>query len=159
MILHEAAERLKGWQVEILATDLSPEVLAKAKAGLYSQFEVQRGLPVRLLLKHFTQIGGQWQIAPQLRAMVTFRPLNLVRDSGPVGRFDVVFCRNVLIYFDAPTRVEVLRRLAAALAPDGALLLGATESVLGLSDAFSPNPEHHGYYGMAPAGRLAQGAV
>jgi chemotaxis protein methyltransferase CheR len=153
MILHDAAERLKGWQVEVLATDLSPEVLAKARAGLYSQFEVQRGLPIQLLLAHFTQVGAQWQIAPQLRAMVTFRTINLVRDFGALGAFDIIYCRNVLIYFDAPTRAAVLRRLAAALAPDGALLLGAAESVHGLSDVLSPDLEHRGLYGKATPAR------
>jgi len=151
MVLHEASAHFCGWQVEILATDLSAEVLEKGRAGLYNQFEVQRGLPIQLLLKHFIQVGAQWQIAPYIRSMVSFRPLNLIRDFGALGTFDVVFCRNVLIYFDGPTKADVLKRLATTLASDGALLLGASETVIGLSDAFSPDPQHRGFYARCAA--------
>ena len=146
MILHEASDRLKGWQVEIVATDLSSEVIEKGRAGLYNQFEVQRGLPIHLLLKHFTQAGAVWQVAPKIRTMVSFRPLNLIRDFSSLGTFDIVYCRNVLIYFDAPTKADVLKRLAGVLAPDGALLLGAAETVIGLTDTLSPHPHHRGLY-------------
>jgi chemotaxis protein methyltransferase CheR len=149
MILDEATSRLAGWQVEIVATDISTEVLDRARAGLYSQFEVQRGLPIQLLLKYFTQVGDQWQVAPQIRAMVNYRPLNLIRDFSPLGTFDIVYCRNVLIYFDSPTKADVLNRLGQAMAPDGALLLGAAETVIGLTDALSPDPAHRGLYGRA----------
>jgi chemotaxis protein methyltransferase CheR len=149
MLLDEAAPRLAGWQVDILATDLSTEVIEKAKAGLYTQFEVQRGLPIQLLVKHFTQVADQWQISPKIRGMVNFRPINLIRDFGPLGTFDIIYCRNVLIYFDGPTKTDVLKRLGAALAPDGALLLGAAETVLGLTDALVPEPGHRGLYGRA----------
>ena len=149
MLLDEAAPRLAGWQVDILATDLSTEVIEKAKAGLYTQFEVQRGLPIQLLVKHFTQVADQWQISPKIRSMVNFRPINLIRDFGPLGTFDIIYCRNVLIYFDGPTKSDVLKRLSAALAPDGALLLGAAETVLGLTDALVPEPGHRGLYGRA----------
>jgi chemotaxis protein methyltransferase CheR len=149
MLLDEAAPRLAGWQVDILATDLSTEVIEKAKAGLYTQFEVQRGLPIQLLIKHFTQVADQWQISPKIRGMVNFRPINLIRDFGPLGTFDIIYCRNVLIYFDGPTKTDVLNRLSAALAPDGALLLGAAETVLGLTDALVPEPGHRGLYGRA----------
>ena len=110
--LKEMGAELDGWRIEILGTDLSNEVLEKAKAGLYSQFEVQRGLPIQMLVKHFTQIGETWQIAPDIRAMVQFRPLNLLHDFSRLGMFDVVFCRNVLIYFDQPTKIDVLDRMA-----------------------------------------------
>jgi chemotaxis protein methyltransferase CheR len=153
MLLAEASVRLTGWQVEILATDLSTEVLEKARAGLYSQFEVQRGLPIGLLLKHFGQAGGQWQIAPQIRSMVNFRPLNLVADFGSIGPFDIIYCRNVLIYFDSVTKADVLRRLAEAMAPDGALLLGAAETVIGLTDALAPDAHHRGLYARAERAR------
>jgi chemotaxis protein methyltransferase CheR len=89
--------RTSGWRIEIVATDISNEVLEKAKAGIYSQFEVQRGLPIAFLVKYFTQIGDTWQIAPEIRAMVQFRPLNLLADFSHLGTFDIVFCRNVLI--------------------------------------------------------------
>jgi chemotaxis protein methyltransferase CheR len=149
MLLSEAATRMVGWQVEIVATDISTDVLDRAKAGLYSQFEVQRGLPIQLLLKYFTQVGDQWQIAPQIRSMVDFRPLNLIKDFSALGTFDIIYCRNVLIYFDAPTKTEVLRRLANAMAPDGALLLGAAETVLGLTEALTPDMDNRGLYAKA----------
>ncbi len=130
MLLQEAAPRLAGWQVDLVATDISTEVLEKAKLGIYSQFEVQRGLPVQWLLKYFTQSGDQWQIAPSLRAMVEFRQFNLLQGFEALGTFDVIFCRNVLIYFDAPTKSEILARFGTSLAPGGALLLGAAETVI-----------------------------
>jgi chemotaxis protein methyltransferase CheR len=149
ILLNEAAPRLAGWHVEIVATDISTEVLEKARAGLYTQFEVQRGLPIQMLLKYFTQVGDQWQIAPQIRAMVDYRPLNLIKDFGPLGTFDIVYCRNVLIYFDSATKADVLKRMANVLPPDGSLLLGAAETVIGLTDAFAPEPGHRGLYARA----------
>jgi chemotaxis protein methyltransferase CheR len=149
MCLHEMAERIAGWKIELLATDLSTEVLEKAKAGLYSQFEVQRGLPIGLLVKYFTQVGELWEIAPYIRSMVQFRPLNLLNSFSHLGTFDVVFCRNVLIYFDLDTKVDVLGRIARILQPDGYLLLGAAETVVGLTDAFKPLPDRRGLYAAA----------
>ncbi|MEA1832198.1 protein-glutamate O-methyltransferase CheR [Methylobacterium durans] len=158
ILLQEAAPRLQGWQVEIVATDLSTEVIEKAKLGLYSHFEVQRGLPVQMLLKYFTQVGEQWHIAPTIRSMVDYRPLNLLNPFETLGQFDIIYCRNVLIYFDAPTKADVLGRLAGCLAPDGALLLGAAETVIGLTDRLAPNPEHRGLYGHPPGARTAEAA-
>ncbi|HYF56061.1 MAG TPA: protein-glutamate O-methyltransferase CheR [Salinarimonas sp.] len=155
MILDEARARLAGWSVEIVATDISTEILDRARAGVYSQFEVQRGLPITMLLKYFTQEGDQWRLSSAIRSMVDFRPLNLIKDFGALGSFDIIYCRNVLIYFDGPTKSDVLRRLAGALNPDGALLLGAAETVIGLSDAFSPHPEHRGLYVPVRAGQAA----
>ena len=106
MLLREMGGRTAGWRIEIVATDLSTDVLEKAKSGLYSHFEVQRGLPIGLLIKYFSQIGETWQIAPDIRAMVQFRSLNLLGDFSHLGVFDVVFCRNVLIYFDQPTKAR-----------------------------------------------------
>lgn len=146
MILDEMRPRLQGVSVEILATDLAGEVLDRAKAGVYSQFEVQRGLPIQMLIKHFTQVGDQWNISAAIKSMVQFRTLNLIRDFSTLGQFDVIFCRNVLIYFDQPTKSDVLRRLSTALAPDGALFLGAAETVIGLTDTLSPHPQHRGLY-------------
>ncbi|GJE58648.1 CheR family methyltransferase [Methylobacterium trifolii] len=156
ILLQEAAAKLAGWHVEIVATDLSTEVIEKARLGLYSQFEVQRGLPVQWLLKYFTQIGEQWQIGASLRSMVDYRQINLLNGFEALGTFDVIYCRNVLIYFDAPTKADILNRLAASLAPDGALLLGAAETVIGLTDRLSPHPIHRGLYGHpVAAGRAA----
>ena len=146
MQIKEMAGKLAGWRVEILGTDLATEVLEKAKAGLYTQFEVQRGLPIQLLVKYFTQVGDMWQIAPEIRAMVQYRPLNLLRDFSNLGVFDVVFCRNVLIYFDQETKIGVLDRLARVVAPDGFLVLGAAETVVGLTDAFKTIADKRGLY-------------
>lgn len=149
MLLSETSARLAGWQVQIVATDISTEVLEKAKAGIYNQFEVQRGLPIQLLVKYFKQNGDQWQISPQIRAMVDYRPLNLIKEFGHLGTFDIIYCRNVLIYFDKPTKTDVLERLANVMAPDGALLLGAAETVIGLTDSLSPDVANRGLYGKA----------
>jgi chemotaxis protein methyltransferase CheR len=159
MILNEAGSRLAGWNVEILATDICTEVLDKARAGVYSQFEVQRGLPIQLLLKYFTQEGDQWKLAPQIKSMVDFRQLNLIQGFTQLGTFDIIYCRNVLIYFDQPTKTDVLRRLANALSPDGSILLGAAETVIGLTDALAPHPEHRGLYVPASRGVQAQGSA
>ena len=121
-------------------------MLEKAKAGIYTQFEVQRGLPIQQLVKFFAQVGEAWQIAPEIRAMVQFRPLNLLNDFKPLGSFDVVFCRNVLIYFDQPTKIDVLNRLARQMPADGFLFLGAAETVVGLTDAFKPMADRRGLY-------------
>ncbi|SHG12508.1 CheR family methyltransferase [Bradyrhizobium erythrophlei] len=137
---------LSGWRVEIVATDLSQEVLEKSKAGLYSQFEVQRGLPIQMLVKHFTQTGELWQLNADIRAMVQHRQLNLLQDFSHLGTFDVIFCRNVLIYFDQDTKVGIFERVSRMLEPDGVLALGAAETVVGISDAFKPYPERRGLY-------------
>jgi chemotaxis protein methyltransferase CheR len=155
MVLAGMKSALAGWRVDILATDLSGEVLEKAKTGLYSQFEVQRGLPIQMLVKFFTQSGEAWQIAPQLRDMVQFRPINLLNDFSSLGTFDIVFCRNVLIYFDQDTKTDVLNRLAAQIPADGYLLLGAAETVVGLTDAFKPLPDKRGLYAPDAARREA----
>ena len=146
MSLKGLGAALAGWTVDILATDLSNEVLAKAKAGIYNQFEVQRGLPIQSLVKFFSQVGETWQIAPEIRAMVQFRPLNLLNDFSPLGHFDLVFCRNVLIYFDQLTKIDVLNRLARQIPSDGFLILGAAETVVGLTEAFKPMPDKRGLY-------------
>jgi chemotaxis protein methyltransferase CheR len=137
---------LSGWRVEIVATDLSQEVLEKSKAGLYSQFEVQRGLPIQMLVKYFTQTGELWQLNADIRAMVQHRQLNLLHDFSQLGVFDVIFCRNVLIYFDQDTKISIFDRLSRMIEADGVLVLGAAESVVGISDAFRPYPERRGLY-------------
>jgi chemotaxis protein methyltransferase CheR len=146
MTLKEMKDKLGGWRVEILGTDISTDVLEKAKAGVYSQFEVQRGLPIQMLVKYFTQAGDTWQIAPEIRAMVKYRQHNLLAEFMGFGRFDLVFCRNVLIYFDQETKSGVLNRIAKQLDPEGYLVLGAAETVVGLSDAFKPIPDKRGLY-------------
>ena len=146
MCLKEFGAALTGWRVEIIATDLSQGVLEKSRAGLFSQFEVQRGLPIQLLVKHFAQIGELWQLNADIRAMVQFRQLNLLQDFSHLGVFDVIFCRNVLIYFDQDTKTNVFGRLARVIEPDGFLMLGAAETVVGLTEAFKPYPDRRGLY-------------
>jgi len=164
MCLKEMSDKFAGWRVEIIGTDLSTEVLEKAKAGLYSQFEVQRGLPIQMLVKHFAPNGELWQVSAELRGMVQFRLLNLLHDFSHLGTFDVVFCRNVLIYFDQPTKVGVLDRVARILEPDGYLVLGAAETVVGLTESFRPLTERRGLYvrnaaaKAAAAGKIASAA-
>jgi chemotaxis protein methyltransferase CheR len=154
MCLKEMASKVAGWRFDIVATDLSTEVLEKAKTGIYSQFEVQRGLPIQLLIKYFTQIGESWQIAPDIRAMVQFRPFNLLHDFAGFGMFDVVFCRNVLIYFDQPTKISMLNRIARTVERDGYLVLGAAETVVGLTDSFKPLADRRGLYAPNTAPRV-----
>ena len=151
MCLREFGPALSGWRSEIIATDLSQEVLEKSKAGLYSQFEVQRGLPIQLLVKYFNQLGEFWQLSADIRGMVQHRQLNLLQDFSHLGKFDVIFCRNVLIYFDQDTKVSIFQRLARMLEPDGYLMLGAAESVVGITDLFRPCPDRRGLYQLNPA--------
>jgi chemotaxis protein methyltransferase CheR len=158
MCLKELGATLAGWRVEILATDLSQGVLEKSKAGLFSQFEVQRGLPIQLLVKYFTQVGELWQLNADIRGMVQHRQLNLLQDFGHLGTFDVIFCRNVLIYFDQDTKAGIFERLARVVEPDGFMVLGAAESVVGISDAFKPHPERRGLY-RPNAARTAKSGV
>jgi chemotaxis protein methyltransferase CheR len=161
MILKEMGAALNGWRVEIVATDLSPEVLEKSRSGIYTQFEVQRGLPIQLLVKYFTQVGALWQLNADTKAMVQFRPFNLLQDFAPLGKFDIVFCRNVLIYFDQPTKTDIFKRLAKASESDGYLFLGAAETVVGLTDQYRICPNRRGVYlpnGMAGAQPVSSGA-
>ena len=156
MSLKEMGAALSGWRVEIIATDLSQEVLEKSRAGIYSQFEVQRGLPIQLLVKYFKQTGEFWQISADVRAMVQHRQLNLLHDFSQLGVFDVIFCRNVLIYFDQDTKINIFGRLAKTMEQDGFLVLGAAETVVGLTDVFKPFPDKRGLY--RPSGARATNA-
>jgi chemotaxis protein methyltransferase CheR len=159
LFLSEMGNKLAGWEIEILATDLSTEVLERARSGFFSHFEVQRGLPIQLLLKYFSKAGDEWQIAPQIRAMVEFRPFNLLDDFSCLGVFDVVICRNVLIYFGPDNKKNVLERLATSTAPDGFLMLGAAESVLGLSQRFRPLPNTRCLFARSNAAAFASATV
>ena len=150
ILLQEEAAKLAGWRCQILATDLSTEALDRAKAGLYNQFEAQRGLSIQRLIRHFDQEGQQWRVKPALRAAVEFRPFNLLHPPASLGRFDIVFCRNVLIYFDQPTKARVLRSIADVMEEDGTLFLGGAETTFGITAAFQPVPKHHGIYRPSP---------
>jgi chemotaxis protein methyltransferase CheR len=155
MLLKELAPRLSGWSVEIVASDISREVTERARSGLYSQFEVQRGLPIHHLMNHFERSGEHWRITAGLRGMVQFQQQNLLDDFSGLGRFDVVFLRNVLIYFDQATKTDVLKRVGGVLAHDGYLLLGAAETVVGVSDDFEPLADRQGLYVPKGASRPA----
>ncbi len=151
MILKQMEAQLAGWNVEILGTDLSLEILDRAKSGIYTQFEVQRGVPTNFLLTYFERIDEQWQIIEPIRKMVQYRPFNLLDNLTMLGKFDVVFCRNVLIYFDDPTKGRILDTIATMMPPDGVLLLGGAESVLGLSKAFESSVGQRGFYRLTGA--------
>lgn len=149
--LKELASQLINWRTEIIATDLSSEVLEKAISGFYSQFEVQRGLPVNMLVKYFKQVGSLWQIDSAIRSMVNFKSYNLLDDFSSLGKFDIVFCRNVLIYFDQTTKKDVLNRIADQMQDDAFLVLGAAETIVGVTDAFKPVEGRRGVFQKATA--------
>lgn len=146
MLIKEEGAKLSDWRFDILATDISMEMINKAKAGIYTQFEVQRGLPITLLIKYFKQNGDKWVLDSGIRSMVQFKPFNLLESLSSLGQFDVVFCRNVLIYFDQETKGKVLEGIANQLADDGVLYLGGAETVLGITDRFAPVAGYRGMY-------------
>lgn len=148
MCLLEEAAKMQGWSYEILATDLAGKVVDKAEFGLFSQFEIQRGLPIQMLMKYFSQLEGtsSWQIKDNVRSMVTFRVQNLLDNLTPLGKFDMIFCRNVLIYFDEATRAGVIERLAGLLNQGGYLFLGGTETVIDKSQRFLDAEQCRGVY-------------
>lgn len=137
---------MPGWGVEFLATDLSEDILAQARSGVYSQFEVQRGLPISLLMKYFRQEGEKWRVSEDIRKMVKYETFNLLEPMARLGKFDVIFCRNVLIYFDEPTKRKVLENMATLLPPDGFLFLGGAETVFGITEKFKPMENVRGLY-------------
>jgi chemotaxis protein methyltransferase CheR len=146
MVLDDLRPQLGGVSAEIVATDISSRVLGQAKAGVFSQFEVQRGLPIKQLLKHFTQEGTRWRINPALARDITFQQGNLLQPFRHFGVFDVILCRNVMIYFNEATKRDLLKRLSESLAPDGYLMLGGAETVLGLSTDLAPHQSERSLY-------------
>jgi chemotaxis protein methyltransferase CheR len=150
--------RWAGWTIDIIGTDVSRGAIERADAGLYSQFEVQRGLAVVQMMRWFAERpGAGWQIAPALQAMVRFRVHSLAEPPPQPGRFDIILCRNVLLYFSAAARLQAFARLASAAAPDAVLMLGAGETVIGQTDAFVSDPQCRGLYlpAVAAPGRRA----
>ncbi len=154
MVIKELGSVFDDWRIDIVATDISRAMLEKARAGLYTQFEVQRGLPIALLMKYFKQAGDKWELSPSIRAMVEFSEFNLLDDASRLGAFDVVFCRNVLIYLDQPTKAAVLEKICRLMPPDGVLYMGGAETVMGVTEKFQPVSEHRGMYELA-AGAMA----
>jgi chemotaxis protein methyltransferase CheR len=155
MLAEEADALAPGGCVELFASDLSERALEKAQSGLYTQFEVQRGLPIRLLVRHFDKDGEMWSIAPRLRQMVRWRRINLLADLSRIGAFDVIFCRYVLSNSVESARAKILENLAAALSPEGCLFLGAGETVEGITEALSPIEDRPGLFVRNPAFRAA----
>lgn len=133
LLLHEHFGGLPGWEVELLATDISHEMLQRSREGRYSQLEVNRGLPTELLLKHFDQEGSQWRLREAVRRRVTFRQLNLAAPLPPLPKMDLILLRNVMIYFDVETKKSLLDQMERLLQPAGYLLLGGAESTIGLN--------------------------
>lgn len=149
ILLAEMSATLTGWRVEIIGTDISALVLDRARRGVYSQFEVQRGMPPGLLAKYFRRVGAEWEVVDKVRSAVTFKQLNLLSDVSSIGSVDAVFCRNVLIYFDAPTRQRVITGVEGVLEPDGVLFLGGAESTVGIDTGLKSVPWVRGAYARA----------
>jgi chemotaxis protein methyltransferase CheR len=147
----EQKARWSGWTIDILGTDVSRTVVEQARSGVYSQFEVQRGLPVVQMMRWFEELpGAAWRIAADLRRSVRFEVGSLVGPAAPAEKFDIILCRNVLLYFSPEHRRAAFARLAEAAAEDGALMLGAGETVIGQTDAFASDPECRGLYLRVP---------
>ncbi len=159
MSVRDAAEALSGWKAEIVGIDISPAVVDDAVGGVYSQFDVQKGLPVRKLLTYFTKEGEHWRINPGVGGMVEFKTWNLLEDIYPLGRFDVVLCRNVLVYFDLKTKLEVLQKMSRVLADDGVLYLGLDDAVSGVSGSFQPVAPDQGVYSVVRPGHPASSSL
>lgn len=147
----EQKARWSGWTIDIVGTDVARGAVDQARSGVYSQFEVQRGLSVVQMMRWFEELpGAAWRIAPELRRAVRFEVASLVAPSAPAQNFDIVLCRNVLLYFSAEVRRSAFLRLAAAAADDAVLMLGAGETVIGQTDAFVSDPQCRGLYVRAP---------
>jgi chemotaxis protein methyltransferase CheR len=147
MSFADDAARWRGWTIDIAATDLSRSAIERARSGTYTQFEVQRGLPIMQMIRWFEDLGGgDWRIAQTLRDKVRFEVRNMIEPSPPPGRFDIILCRNVLLYFSTDMRRLAFSRLAEAMAPDGTLMLGAAETVIGQTEQFVSDPEFRGLY-------------
>jgi len=155
MVVEDQRALHPGLSVEIFGSDLSERALEKAQSGLYTQFEIQRGLPVRQLVQHFEKAEENWQLSPRIRQMVRWRRVNLASELNTTGRFDVIFCRYVLSAMVEPMRQRVLENMARALTPDGFLFLGQNETVNALDDAFQPVSGRPGLYARNPAYQIA----
>lgn len=156
MILKENAHMLPGWNIQITATDISNAILAQAKKAEYSQFEVQRGLPIQMLMKFFEQANESWRLKDDIKKMIRFEFCNLLEDISNLGKFDAVFCRNVLIYFDEATKRIVLGKIAKQMEKDSFLFLGGAETVLGIAEEFKPMEGQRGLYILKDSAHAAQ---
>ena len=146
MLLKENATKIPGWTFEIIATDIDTNVIDLAKRAEYSQFEVQRGLPIQMLMKYFEQKGDRWALKQEIKSMVQYKYFNLLDPMAALGKFDLIFCRNVLIYFDRDTKAKVLANMTTLLPDDGFVILGGAETVLGITDTLKPMEGTRGIY-------------
>lgn len=136
LLLQESFPELNSWRINFVGTDISPSALERARQGRYTQMEVNRGLPAKMLVKHFERAGLDWQINPEIQRRMQFKILNLASEWPPIGQFDLIFMRNVLIYFNQKTKGEIIERARRVLRPDGYFFLGSTESMLGVQTKF-----------------------
>ncbi len=146
MVFAENPEKWQGWNIQIIATDVSRTVLARARQGRYSQFEIQRGLPVKMMINYFTQDGEDWVVDANLQKLVSFSEHNILKPAAQLGSFDVILCRNMLMYLSEDKRKIALERLSGAMAIDGMLMLGAAETVIGQTEKFRSSRDFRGFY-------------
>jgi chemotaxis protein methyltransferase CheR len=146
--LLETLPNIENWKIEILGTDISDTALTQAKKGEYTQFEIQRGMPIQLLMKYFKQDGQTWKISDKVKSMVRFENFNLLDPMERFGTFDVIFCRNVLIYFDEPLKKRILTNLSRRMTPDGYFFMGGSETVIGLCPDLKINIACPGLYSL-----------
>lgn len=146
MMILENPEKWRGWDVQLLATDISKMALDQARSGRYSQFEIQRGLPVKLMMKYFTQSGEEWVANDNLRKMIKFTEHNLLSNFAHTSQCDIILCRNMLMYLGDKNRRIALDRLSDAVAPDGIMMLGAAETVIGQTERMTSSREFRGFY-------------
>jgi len=144
--ISENYQKWAGWNIEIIGSDVSHNALSRAQKGLYSQFEVQRGMPIGLLIKYFKQIEQDWQIDQKIRNMIHYHHFNVVNDSRLMGKFDLILCRNMLMYLSDENKMKAFANLEQAMHPHAYLMLGAAETVTGYSDNFEPCQEYRGFY-------------
>lgn len=159
MSVREAAAQFSGWRAEIIGVDLSASAIAAATAGHYSQFDVQRGLPIKALLRGFTKDDAGWQLNSDVRDMVKFQTWNLLTDIYPLGRFDVILCRNVMVYLDLQAKIDLLQKISRSLADDGVLYLGTQEPLTGVSAAFRPVNRDLGIYAVHRLDKVVPGSL
>jgi chemotaxis protein methyltransferase CheR len=151
MTLIDLLPDINSWKIEIIATDLSDSALSQAMRGEYNQFEIQRGLPIQYVMKHFVQSGTTWKINDKIRSMVRFENFNLLEPMDKFGTLDIIFCRNVLIYFDEATKRKLFANFVRRMAPDGYFFLGGSETALGMSTDLKINPACPGLYMLMSA--------
>jgi chemotaxis protein methyltransferase CheR len=150
----ENPEKWRGWTMQIMATDVSTSALAQARSGRYSQFEIQRGLPVMQMIRYFEQNGEEWTAKDNIRKMVTFAEHNMLEPARHFGKFDIILCRNMLMYLGDDKRSQVLDGIAPLIADDGILMLGAAETVIGQTQNFRASKEFRGFYEPAAMAKM-----